>query len=79
MIRRSRSKCRAKGVCSLWGQVWIPLQQDLFVRDDGKRLLGFAPGCRGHDHRRVRRLLASRGTATLAALAFRRLDRGRRI
>ena len=30
------------GTLSLWGQRWIPLRRDLFVRDDGKRLLGFA-------------------------------------
>jgi CubicO group peptidase (beta-lactamase class C family) len=30
------------GTLSLWGQTWVPLKRDLFVRDDGKRLLGFA-------------------------------------
>jgi CubicO group peptidase (beta-lactamase class C family) len=29
------------GTLSLWGQKWIPLKGDLFIRDDGKRLLGF--------------------------------------
>ena len=31
----------ADGTLSLWGQRWIPLKRDLFIRDDGKRLLGF--------------------------------------
>ena len=35
------------GSLSLWGQVWIPLQRDLFIRDDGKRLLGFARDTEG--------------------------------
>jgi CubicO group peptidase (beta-lactamase class C family) len=30
------------GTLSLWGQKWVPLRRDLFIRDDGKRLLGFA-------------------------------------
>ena len=30
------------GTLSLWGQAWVPLRRDLFIRDDGKRLLGFA-------------------------------------
>jgi len=30
------------GTLSLWGQAWLPLRKDLFVRDDGRRLLGFA-------------------------------------
>lgn len=29
------------GSLSLWGQTWLPLRRDLFVRNDGKRLLGF--------------------------------------
>jgi CubicO group peptidase (beta-lactamase class C family) len=36
------------GTLSLWGQRWIPAGRDLFVRDDGKRNLGFA---RDADHR----------------------------
>ena len=32
----------ADGTLTLWGQTWIPLERDLFIRDDGKRLLGFA-------------------------------------
>lgn len=35
------------GTLSLWGQTWIPLRRDLFIRDDGKRLLGFARNARG--------------------------------
>ena len=30
------------GSLSLWGQTWIPLERDLFVRHDGRRFLGFA-------------------------------------
>ena len=30
------------GTLKLWGQSWVPLRKDLFIRDDGKRLLGFA-------------------------------------
>jgi CubicO group peptidase (beta-lactamase class C family) len=30
------------GTLSLWGQRWVPLRRDLFIRDDGRRLLGFA-------------------------------------
>jgi hypothetical protein len=35
-------KSQPNGTLSLWGQTWVPLPRDLFVRDDGKRLLGFA-------------------------------------
>jgi CubicO group peptidase (beta-lactamase class C family) len=35
-------KTQPNGTLSLWGQTWVPLRKDLFVRDDGKRLLGFA-------------------------------------
>ncbi len=38
---------RSEGTLSLWGQVWVPLQQDLFIREDGKRLLGFARDAQG--------------------------------
>ena len=30
------------GTLTLWGQRWIPTERDLFVRDDGRRQLGFA-------------------------------------
>lgn len=36
-----------EGRLSLWGQTWIQLRRDLFVRDDGKRMLGFARGAHG--------------------------------
>ena len=32
----------ADGVLELWGQEWVPLERNLFVRTDGERLLGFA-------------------------------------
>jgi CubicO group peptidase (beta-lactamase class C family) len=35
-------KAQPNGTLSLWGQTWVPLRRDLFIRDDGKRLLGFA-------------------------------------
>jgi hypothetical protein len=35
-------KAQANGTLLLWGQTWVPIRKDLFVRDDGKRLLGFA-------------------------------------
>jgi CubicO group peptidase (beta-lactamase class C family) len=35
-------KTQGNGTLSLWGQTWVPLERDLFVREDGKRLLGFA-------------------------------------
>lgn len=35
------------GTLSLWGQTWIPLKRDLFIRDDGKRLLGFTRNSAG--------------------------------
>jgi hypothetical protein len=37
----------ADGTLSLWGQRWIPAGRDLFIRDDGKRSLGFARGADG--------------------------------
>jgi hypothetical protein len=37
----------AGGTLSLWGQTWLPLGDDLFVRDDGKRTLGFARNATG--------------------------------
>ena len=37
----------ADGVLELWGQEWVPLERDLFVRTDGERLLGFARDKRG--------------------------------
>ncbi|MGQ0590198.1 MAG: serine hydrolase domain-containing protein [Sphingosinicella sp.] len=30
------------GTLRFWGQRWLPLGEDLFVRDDGQRLLGFS-------------------------------------
>ena len=38
----------AGGVLELWGQQWVPLERDLFVRTDGERLLGFARDKLGH-------------------------------
>jgi hypothetical protein len=35
-------KAQPDGTLSLWGQTWLPLRRDLFIRDDGKRTLGFA-------------------------------------
>lgn len=35
-------KAQPNGTLSLWGQTWVPLRQDLFIREDGKRMLGFA-------------------------------------
>jgi CubicO group peptidase (beta-lactamase class C family) len=35
------------GALSLWGQAWIPLEKDVFIRDDGKRKLAFARGADG--------------------------------
>jgi CubicO group peptidase (beta-lactamase class C family) len=32
---------RDNGVLELWGQEWVPIERDLFVRSDGERLLGF--------------------------------------
>jgi len=40
-------EAQANGTLSLWGQTWIPLRPDLFIRDDGRRLLGFARGADG--------------------------------
>jgi CubicO group peptidase (beta-lactamase class C family) len=36
------------GMLELWGQEWLPLERDLFVRADGERLLGFARDKLGH-------------------------------
>jgi hypothetical protein len=35
-------EAHAEGRLRLWGQTWLPLGRDLFVRDDGRRLLGFS-------------------------------------
>jgi hypothetical protein len=35
------------GTLSLWGQTWIPFGRDLFIREDGKRFLGFRRDRRG--------------------------------
>lgn len=40
-------KVAPNGTLSFWGQSWIRLREDLFIRDDGKRLLGFARDARG--------------------------------
>jgi CubicO group peptidase (beta-lactamase class C family) len=37
----------ADGTLALWGQRWVPLHRDLFIRDDGKRMLGFARDSEG--------------------------------
>jgi CubicO group peptidase (beta-lactamase class C family) len=37
----------ADGTLTLWGQTWIPLDRDLFIRDDGKRMLGFTRNTEG--------------------------------
>jgi CubicO group peptidase (beta-lactamase class C family) len=36
-----------EGTLQLWGQTWIPVGADLFVRDDGLRKLGFARDAEG--------------------------------
>jgi hypothetical protein len=40
-------EAKPDGTLSLWGQRWIPLERDLFIRDDGKRRLGFARNAKG--------------------------------
>ena len=35
-------EAKPDGTLSLWGQRWIPVGQDLFIRDDGRTYLGFA-------------------------------------
>jgi hypothetical protein len=35
-------EAKPDGTLSLWGQRWIPVRQDLFIRDDGRTYLGFA-------------------------------------
>jgi hypothetical protein len=40
-------EAEADGTLKLWDQRWIPLKRDLFIRDDGKRLLGFARDAQG--------------------------------
>lgn len=37
----------ADGTLTLWGQTWLPLDRDLFIRDDGKRMLGFTRNTQG--------------------------------
>lgn len=37
----------ADGTISLWGQRWVPVERDLFVREDGRRLLGFSRDAQG--------------------------------
>jgi CubicO group peptidase (beta-lactamase class C family) len=40
-------EARPDGTLALWGQIWIPLRRDLFIRADGQRLLGFARDAQG--------------------------------
>src|SRR5687768_9397874 len=42
-----RVEANPDGTLSLWGQRWIPTERDLFIRDDGKRRLGFARDAAG--------------------------------
>ena len=42
-----RAEANGNGTLTLWGQTWIPLDGDLFIRDDGKRTLGFARNAQG--------------------------------
>jgi hypothetical protein len=35
------------GSLQLWGRKWLPLRRDLFIRDDGRRLLGFSRDASG--------------------------------
>ena len=42
-----RVEANPDGTLSLWGQRWIPTEPDLFIRDDGKRRLGFARDAAG--------------------------------
>lgn len=35
------------GALSVWGGRWIETERDLFVRDDGRRLLGFIRDANG--------------------------------
>jgi CubicO group peptidase (beta-lactamase class C family) len=37
----------ADGALTLWGQTWVPVGGDLFLRDDGARKLGFARDAEG--------------------------------
>jgi CubicO group peptidase (beta-lactamase class C family) len=40
-------KVDAEGTLSLWGQKWVPVRRDLFIREDGRRYLGFAREANG--------------------------------
>ena len=40
-------EARPDGTLGLWGQKWIPLRRDLFIRADGRRRLGFARDAQG--------------------------------
>jgi len=42
-----RIEAEPDGSLSLWGQRWIPSAPDLFIRDDGRRQLGFARDAAG--------------------------------
>jgi CubicO group peptidase (beta-lactamase class C family) len=37
-------EAKPDGTLVLWGQRWIPMERDLFIRDDGQTRLGFARG-----------------------------------
>ena len=41
-LRDAKICVKPDGTLSLWGQRWIPAGRDSFIRDDGKRRLGFA-------------------------------------
>ena len=64
-----RVEANPDGTLSLWGQRWILAEADLFIRDDGKRRLGFARRCNGPPDGGFRRLLARR------LLAYRSMNR----
>ena len=40
-------EARPDGTLGLWGQSWIPLRRDLFIRADGRRRLGFVRDAQG--------------------------------
>jgi len=40
-------EARPDGTLGLWGQRWIPLRRDLFIRADGRRRLGFVRDAQG--------------------------------
>ncbi len=54
-----------EGSLRLWGQRWLPLRRDLFIRDDGRRLLGFGRDAAGRVELGHRRIVAGGGPAAL--------------